>query len=491
MPENDNRPNILIIHADQHRYDCLGAYGNPDIQTPHIDKLSSDGRLYHNSFSSYPVCTPSRYSLLCGQYVRQHGGWTNRCTLAPGIPTFPRELRDAGYHTAAVGKMHFTPTYLDVGFEEMQLAEQDGPGRYDDDYHRWLMAEGLCDRNDLMDQVREFRQHATPAYWETMGALTSNLDEEHHSTTWIGAKAKDTLESWQGGGNLLMVGFIKPHHPFDPPSRWQDIYDPDSLSLLPGWIEKPLQRDISRSSGYFPHQSLTESKLRHVMAYYYATITQIDHHIGRMINLLRERGLYDNTLIIYTSDHGDYMGYHHLLLKGNYMYDPVIKVPLIIKFPGENLAGSVYSSMVSNLDICPTILHTAGCEVPQTMQGLDLSQSDAGREIIFAEGWAGQEIMVRTQSHKLLYCENSDQNQLYDLNKDPYEMENRIKDPVKQPEYLSLREELVRWALNTARSKTYLDHNAPVISSDNVPTPTDNHVKINAEYFRTQMRNTG
>jgi arylsulfatase A-like enzyme len=164
MPD---RPNILIVHADQHRYDCLGAYGNPDVRTPNIDALAADGVRYENSFCCFPVCTPSRYSLITGLYVHQHLGWNNRCTLPAGLPTLPRILRNAGYHTKAVGKMHYTPTYLDVGFEEMVLAEQDGPGRYDDDYHRWLRAEGLCDRIDLMDQVQEYRQLAPPRYWET------------------------------------------------------------------------------------------------------------------------------------------------------------------------------------------------------------------------------------------------------------------------------------------------------------------------------------
>ncbi len=209
MPQHDKRPNILIIHADQHRTDCLGAYGNPDIQTPHIDALARDGRRFDNSFCPFPVCTPSRYSFLSGQYVRQHGGWTNHCTLASGIPTFPKVLRDAGYLTAAVGKMHFTPTYLDVGFQHMELAEQDGPGRYDDDYHRWLMAEGHCDRIDLMDQVREYRQHAPQAYWDTMGALPSDLDEAHHSTTWIANRAMDTLRILGRWGQPVDGGFYQ------------------------------------------------------------------------------------------------------------------------------------------------------------------------------------------------------------------------------------------------------------------------------------------
>ena len=247
MPKQKH-PNILLIHADQHRFDCLGAYGNPDVRTPNIDALAADGVRYENSFCPFPVCTPSRYSLLSSQYVHQHLGWTNRCTLAPGIPTFPRVLRDAGYRTKAVGKMHFTPTYLDVGFQEMVLAEQDGPGRFDDDYHRWLRDEGLVDGLDLIDQRREYREKAPDIYWDTLGALRSDLDEAHHSTTWIAERAMETLAGWGDGGNLLMVGFIKPHHPFDPPAPWDDMYDPELLTLLPGWLETPLARDIARST---------------------------------------------------------------------------------------------------------------------------------------------------------------------------------------------------------------------------------------------------
>ena len=117
------RPNVLILHVDQLRFDCLGIYGNPDVKTPNIDRLASDGVRYVNSFCAFPVCTPSRYSLLSGRYVHEHAGWDNRSTLSPKIATFPRIFRAAGYRTKAVGKMHFTPTYLDVGFDELMLAE--------------------------------------------------------------------------------------------------------------------------------------------------------------------------------------------------------------------------------------------------------------------------------------------------------------------------------------------------------------------------------
>ena len=346
MPDTDH-PNILIIQADQHRADCIGAYGNSDIQTPHIDALAADGVRYANSFCPYPVCTPSRYCFLSGLYVRQHLGGSNHCTLPAGLSTFPQILRAAGYRTKAVGKMHLTPTYADVGFDELILAEQNGVGRYDDDYHRWLRERGQGHFVDLLDQEHEYRDHAPAEYWQHVGALESNLDEEHHSTTWIAEQALDEVQTWQGGGHLLMASFIKPHHPFDPPAPWSRMYDPEALHLLPGYTPEPLPQDLIFSKGYFPSHEMTETKIRRAMAYYYATISQIDHHVGRMTSLLKAKGLYDDTLILYNSDHGDYMGYHHLLLKGNHMYEPLIRVPLILKYPGQLQAGSVCDALVN------------------------------------------------------------------------------------------------------------------------------------------------
>ena len=229
-PPDAGRPNVLVLHVDQLRFDCLGAYGNPDVKTPDIDRFAKDGVRYTSSFCAFPVCTPSRYSLLSGRYVHEHAGWDNRSTLAPEIATFPRIFRTAGYRTKAVGKMHFTPTYLDVGFDELLLAEQDGPGRWDDDYHRYLMRLGLFDRNDLEDQLAEYRQRAPQQYWTHFGAMVSNLPEAQHSTTWIADRAVEALRSWKPGErHLLMVGFIKPHHPFDPPAPWHTMYDPQKL----------------------------------------------------------------------------------------------------------------------------------------------------------------------------------------------------------------------------------------------------------------------
>jgi len=483
----DKQPNILIIQADQHRADCIGTYGNPDIKTPHIDALAADGVRYANSFCPYPVCTPSRYSFVSGLYVRQHLGGSNHCTLPAGLPTFPSALRQAGYKTKAVGKMHLTPTYADIGFDELLLAEQNGAGRYDDDYHRWLRDEGLGHFVDLVDQEREYRQNAPDEYWHNAGALVSDLDEAHHSTTWIAERAMDEVKNWNGGGHLLMASFIKPHHPFDPPASWADRYDPAALELLPGYTPQPQPQDLAFSKGYFSIAEMTETKIRRAMAYYYATISQIDHHVGRLVAQLKEQGLYDDTLILYNSDHGDYMGYHHLLLKGNHMYEPLIKVPLIIKYPGQMQAGSVCDALVNSVDCAPTLLKQAGCTVPTTMTGIDLAAAPQ-REFIFAESGRGHSYMVRSQKQKLLLCRDEKHSQFFDLHKDPYELDNRYDDTACQNEIARMKAALAQWVLFEAPYPVHTDEEAPIISGSNAQRHDAGHREEIYAYFEKKTK---
>ena len=154
-----NHPNILLIHADQHRADCLGCMGNPDVKTPQIDALAADGVRHTRHYTVYPVCTPSRYSMLSGLYPHQHTGWTNVSSIPSHTRTFPKMLKQAGYHTAAVGKMHMSPTYLDVGFDELTLAEQCGVGRYEDEYHEMLADKGKIDAVDVIRCSKSAHTH--------------------------------------------------------------------------------------------------------------------------------------------------------------------------------------------------------------------------------------------------------------------------------------------------------------------------------------------
>lgn len=484
------RPNILVIHADEHRYDCIGACGNREIGTPNIDGLAADGILYQNSFCSYPVCTPSRYSLLTGLYVRQHLGWSNHCTLPSGLKTFPRILKEAGYRTQAVGKMHFTPTYLDVGFDTMVLAEQNGAGRYEDDYHDDLRRKGLADRTDLEDQEKEYRDRAAPGYWESFGAIPSALPEKDYSTAWIADRAMEALDRWTGGGNLLMVGFIKPHHPFDPPHPWCELYDPDQLKLLDGWTEETLPADESYSRGYFRNSELNARTLKKIMSYYYASISQIDFQVGRLVRRLKEKGLYDRTAVFYTSDHGDYMGYHHMILKSNHLYDPLIKVPLIVKYPAGLHAGKPADSLVSNIDIAATILEMTGLEPGQDMSRYSLLNGDRVRRAVFAEDRG--EVMVRTRSRKFLYSSVEDGRCMYfDLEKDPYELENLYPDRVDADELREMKKRLLEWSFREARIPLNCDEAATCVRPADRPGFDRERRRESEEYFREKMDSFG
>jgi arylsulfatase A-like enzyme len=484
------RPNVLLIHADQHRFDCLGAMGHPDVKTPHLDALARDAVLFRNSFCTWPVCTPSRYSLLSGLYVRQHGGRSNRATLPPGTATFASLLRSAGYETAAVGKMHFMPAYLDLGFDRLFLAEQNGRGRLVDDYHRYLKERGLIDSIDLIDQEQPYRGRAPDEYWKSFGAGPSNLPEEHHSTTWIGARAMDLLAGWNGARTgLLMVGFIKPHHPFDPPKPWDTIYQPDALTILPGWTDAPPPADLA-PRGYFDNRTLTEPALRRVMAHYYATISQLDAQVGRMVAELKRKGLYDDTLVVYTADHGEFLGFHHLLLKGNHMYDPLIKVPLIIKFPRGRHAGMVSETLVSAVDVAATILQEAGLPIATDMRGqaLDpiLNGSRPGRTRVFAED--GSTTMVRSRTRKLLYSSRPRGSLFFDLETDPLELKNLADDPTRQKEIQDLKESLLHWFQTETIREPYLDLNARQIRQPNVPADRGVAEEAMEQYIDSEMR---
>ena len=442
----ERRPNILFILTDQQRWDTLGCLGNPHIQTPHLDNIARDGVTYPQTFCTFPVCTPSRYSLLSGLAVHQHGGSSNRCTLAPGIATFPRLLREAGWRTRAVGKMHFTPTYLDVGFDSMVLAEQDGDGRMDDDYHRDLRQHGLLDRLDLQDQRAEFRARAPGDYWEAFGAQTSDLPEAWHSTTWVADRAMEALSQWDtDGGNLLMASFIKPHHPFDPPAPWDAMYDAHEIPLLPGWTETVPDRD--RFQGYFSNDDLTDEAARRITALYYASISQIDYHVGRMTELLKARGLYDDTLVVFTSDHGEYLGFHHLLLKSGPMYDPLMRVPLLIKFPQNRQAGQLRrDTLVSLVDLAPTILRHAGIASPSVMRGLDLSEPTANRPYVFASAM-GQRYVCRSRTHKLLLARDPENCAFFDMGTDPLELTDLFHHPDQQESIDEFRHAIADWLL--------------------------------------------
>ncbi len=383
--------------------------------------------------------------------------------------------------------MHYTPAYLDVGFDTMILSEQDGPGRYDDDYHRHLMEQGLADCIDLQDQEGAYRAKAPRDYFKTFGVDPTNLPDQEYSTEWIGDRACEQLARWnKEGGNLLMVGFIKPHHPHDVPDRWSKLYDPATLSLLPGWTDSCTPVDRSFSKGFFDYTSLDESKYRAVLAKYYGSITEIDHHVGRMVSILKEKGIYDDCLLVFTSDHGEYMGFHHLLLKGNYMYDPLVRIPLVVKFPGNERKGSTVSKLVNTINITGTILETGECVIPQELwHSVRPLLDEEPCTTVFAEDDRSNYI-VRTPTRKLLLSRDK-RSQYFDLIKDPLEMQNAFDDPANTHDIDGLKERLFDWLAYESRTQVHVDHGAPVRPPTSGPPRDEAHSASMRNYFKEQM----
>lgn len=450
--------NVLIIHADQHNADSIACYGNKDVKTPNIDMLASEGVRHENHYTVYPVSTPSRYSFISGQYVHQHRGWSNVATLDEKINTFPKVLRGNGYNTACVGKMHLTPTYLDVGYDKMLLAEQCGKGRFEDDYHKELTEKGIVDRVDVTDQHVPIRYQGSKEYFKSFGAMQSDLAEENHSTQWIADRAMEELENWKNNeNNLLFVGFIKPHHPSDPPYPYSEMYDPDKLTLLGGYTDEIPDVDYDYHKGYFDYKTLTEKSLRNVMAKYYGTVTQIDDKVGEMIAYLKENNMYDDTMIIYTSDHGDYMGYHHMVLKGNHMYRPLARIPLVIKYPKAQEQLRVDYSLSENIDIASTILETCGFETPKGFGAVSLTKETKTKYVICQGGMGkGVSYMVRDSKSCLLVEKASFENMMFfDLESDPNELVNVFDKAEHQEKIADMKNFLIEKMLFQATTFNY------------------------------------
>jgi arylsulfatase A-like enzyme len=265
------------------------------------------------------------------------------------------------------------------------------------------------------------------------------------------------------------------------------LYDPAATSILPGWIPENLVGDLAMNAGYFPHKNLAEPVVRRCTAFYYASISQIDHHVGRMIQVLKSKGLYESTLIVFTSDHGEYLGFHHMLLKGNHMYDPLTKVPLVIKLPGHGAgAGSASEALVNTIDIAPTILKNAGLPVPAAMKGQDLFNPAPSREVVFCE--TRQHVMARTRTRKLIYDSAAPARSLFfDLANDPLEMHNLFNEPARQGDIAALVRAVESWR-PAKLAGVFLDENAPQIKRPNVPPHDTAHRDEIAAWYARQMQ---
>ena len=449
------RPNVLIITGDEWRADALGCAGNPIVQTPNIDALAARGVRFENAYAPAPMCVPSRVSMLTGQVARAHGCASNGSTPTDNR-TFAELLRESGYRTGAFGKMHFVPIYLDLGFDDMQVAEQHGAGWCIDDYHRWLCDEhGLVDWIDLWDQAAGFRDAAPEWFHKTYGALKSPIPEEAYHTTWITDRFTDWIAEESGDDPFLAwVSYIKPHHPFDPPGRYAEMYDPADMPLPPedDLATKPLVAGFDPCRGHYDISGWTPDDIRRMTALYYGTITMIDDNVGRIMEALDGSGQLDNTVVVFTFDHGDFLGHRGFITKTPFvLYEDTIRVPFIVADPRESANGRTVDAFANLLDVFPTVANMAGISHSHRVHGRDLTpvltgERDAVTDMAVSE--TDGQISVRVGPWKLIEV-RSGVCELYNLDDDPHEHRNRYPGMEESDVVAQLRHAAMRYMLNS------------------------------------------
>ena len=426
------RPNIIFIMPDQLRYDFLSCYGATFIETPHIDSLAHSGILYRRAYSPSPVCSPARASLLTGRNAIKHGVLTNNYWLRPdlheaGMHTWPELAAKQGYHTASVGKMHFYPWDARHGFQYRSICEDKRWPLIRDDYAKYLRSRGS----------RKYEGRELDGYMENKGAAVSRNRWEDSWDRFVGKEAVRFIREHKDDQPFaMMVGFPGPHCPYDPNEEFLDQVDagaiPDPIPSVADHAPHLKQSNEASNRDEWNGVDLSDAtpdQLRRIRHFYATLIKQIDHEVGDIIEALKETGQYDNTVIIFSSDHGEYAGDHGMLGKVSF-YESSAHVPLLIHLPWLD-QSLVCDDLVTLTDVTATILQLCGATVPDYMEDtrpLPIPGLDAGsaRDYIFGmveNGW-----MIYDGTWKL--CRYlRDEPLLFNLPDDPQEQVNRIDTP--------------------------------------------------------------
>lgn len=381
------RTNILHIFTDMQRFDTIAALGNGVIKTPHLDRLVKSGVAFTSCYSPSPVCISARCSMIYGQYPHNTGTYENTLMPTDGRESFMGALTRGGYRTHGIGKCHFTPdAYALRGFQSREVQEEGGIGEED------------LPRADYMGYLKERGyDHITEAYG-IRGELyytpqVSQLPAEDHPTQWIGDRSVKFIEEQSGSDDpwYLYSSFIHPHPPVAVPTPWHKLYRPTQMPLpnMPENYEE-LHCFINRVQNRYKYrdQGRDLNLIRAFKAYYYASISFVDYQIGRLLESLEKTGQLEDTLILFTSDHGEHLGDYDCWGKRS-MHDSSARVPMIVSRPGRFEGGRICPEPVSLVDIAPTFLGAAGIDfTDHQLDGVDLKavlEGESDREFVYSE----------------------------------------------------------------------------------------------------------
>jgi arylsulfatase A-like enzyme len=450
-------PNILLIHSDQHRYDCLGVTGHPLVQTPHLDRMAADGALFTHAFTPTPNCSPARNSLLTGQWSFQHGvitaaeGDEASRGPRPDAVTFSRLLAEQGWYLGYVGKWRVDavrlPTDRQFGFHDFVPEEA---------YADWRRDAGIApafewptgEQRPTSERILDF----------FAGRVDPHVEPERSRLAWGADHVISLLERrprdrpfclrWDPSG---------PHLPNVVPEPYASLYSPAEIEPWPGFddplIGKPYIQAQQRRT--WAVEDWTWSDWSRVVGRYLGEISLLDAQIGRILAALEDSGAADDTLVVYTADHGDLCGSHGMWDKHYVLYDDVVRVPLIARWPSRITAGTVHSGFVSHeLDLASSFLSVAGIEPPDSFAGTSLidqlaSSALTREDIITVDHGPAQfglysQRMLRERRWKYIW-NLTGEDELYDLEHDPGELHNLARDPTARPELDRLRLRLLQW----------------------------------------------
>lgn len=436
----DKRPNILLILSDQQRRDSLGAYGCRYVSTPNLDALAAGGTRYDHAYCNAPVCTPSRACILTGKRLSGHGVYNLFDILPETEKLLPWHLREAGYQTGLVGKLHVSGILYEVrrrnpgdGFDFYELSHDPNvlPDEPLNAYGKWL-------RENHPETYQKIKEE---------GRAWKDRPPETHFSTWVSERAAAFIrERDREKPFFLSVGYFDPHSPYDNhPAGSEALLHEDCKPPIVAPEGEPEDRrlealdQIRRLQCRDPHSRFTREEAEQLRRGYFAGVSFLDRQLGKVIAALKEEGVYDDTLIIYSSDHGDMICDHNLLGKGAYFYDACTGVPLIVKYPGQR-EGRASGELVQLNDLFATVMAAAGLEKPVPPESRPL-QGDRRRSIAVCE-YRGcsqmdlgvfphpvQATMIRGERYKLNLYHDTGEAQLFDMENDPQELHDLAREP--------------------------------------------------------------
>ncbi len=446
--------NVLLLMTDQHRFDCLGCYGNKVIETPNLDWIASQGTIFRNAYSESPSCIPARASLMSGMTPWNHG----ILGMGPGQGqmglgfehTLPGELSKAGYHTCGVGKMHFHPQRALMGFHRTILDESGRVG----------------DPGFVSDYVQWFNEHKTGDYgiidhgidWNSWMARPYHAPEFLHPVNWtVNESIKFLRERDPSMPFFLKTSFERPHSPYDPPQYYFDLYMNKKDIPMPYVGDWAKMHDVPEDAAR-PHAwrgVRSKEEIFRARAGYYGSINHIDHQVGRLLMEMERMKLLDNTLIIFTSDHGDMLGDHNLWRK-TYAYEGSAHIPMIVKLPKDmgKPACREVDAPVMLMDVMPTILDVLGLEIPDTVDGSSMLPLMMGDSSNWREYVHGEHSVCYDETNEMQYLADGKfkyvwlprlgMEQLFDLTEGPGELRDLSSDPNYRDELLKWRNRMIR-----------------------------------------------